>query len=153
MRPGSWIPAVLLLASMAVPVGAQSPAQTEVNDLEAARALFERNLDAIRNHDTEAYLACYWPNERFTRNGNQGPVTGYADWAQSLGEGWPEVFEAEDMHLTWITAGVVYGSYRYHVVIEGAESTGISERVFLRTDEGWRIAVSTAFENPEPTEP
>src|SRR5919202_1634696 len=30
----------------------------------------------------------------------------------------------------------------------GATSEGISERVFVRTPEGWRIAVSTAFALP-----
>lgn len=44
-----------------------------------------------------------------------------------------------------IAAGVVYGTYRYDVRYGDSTSTGISERLFVRTPAGWRIAVTTAF--------
>ena len=38
-------------------------------DLAGARELFERNLDAIRRRDKDAYLACYLDSEALVRNG------------------------------------------------------------------------------------
>lgn len=122
-------------------------------DLAAARAVFERNLDAIRAKDAAAYLACYWRDESLTRNGPAGVSIGYAEWAKSVGEGWPSVFDASHMHLTWIRPGVVYGSYRYRVRFGDDEQIGISERVLIETEAGWKIAVTTAFPAPPGTPP
>lgn len=50
--------------------------------------------------------------------------------------------------------GVVYGTYRYRVRYGKDESSGISERFFVKTGSGeWKIAVTTAFENPPGTPP
>ena len=139
----------LLLAVLVVGCGGTNPSA----ELAEARDLFQRNLDSIKNKDREAYLSCYWPNESFTRNGPEGPLTGYSEWAQGLGDNWPEVFDAKNMQLTWIQPGVVYGSYRYRVRFVGAEedAVGVSERVMIKTDEGWKISVSTSFPAPDGT--
>jgi len=126
---------------------------TREADLAAARAVFERNLAAIANEDAAGYLDCYWTDESLTRNGPGGPSSGYAEWAKSVGGGWPEVFEGADLKLTWLRPSFVYGSYRYRVRFNGAEQTGISERVFLNTESGWKIAVTTAFPDPGGTPP
>jgi imidazolonepropionase-like amidohydrolase len=47
-----------------------------------------------------------------------------------------------------VAPGVVYGTYHYRVTQQGVTSEGVSERVFVRTPEGWKIAVSTAFGLP-----
>src|SRR2546422_560273 len=65
MRP--WIIALLLpLATVgsgeiadAIAAAPRAAPVAPAADLEAARALFEKNLDAIRRHDRDAYLACY----------------------------------------------------------------------------------------------
>ena len=49
--------------------------------------------------------------------------------------------------------GVVYGTYRYRVRYGSVEQVGLSERFFVETPEGWRIAVSTAFPAPPGTPP
>ncbi len=133
--------------------GAQGAAADAAADLAAARALFEANLDAIRNRDRDAYLACYLESERLARTGPAGPSLGYAGLAATAGDGWPEVFEAQDLRLVPVSPGVVYGSYRYRVRFDGDEQTGLSERLFLKTADGWKIAVTTAFPAPPATPP
>ncbi len=117
-------------------------------DLAAARALFERNLDAIRRRDPDAYLACYLQSESLARTGPTGFTLGYEDLAgtTATGENWPDAFDAQDLRLVRVQPGVVYGTYRYRVRYGAAEAIGLSERLFVEKPEGWKIAVSTAFE-------
>jgi len=137
--------ALVLLAAMI----ACAPAMA--GDLDEARALFERNLQAIRDRDAEAYLACYRDDGALVRTGFDGAKTGYAEWAASVRaeDTWPDGFEAFDLEVFSVTDGVVYGKYRYRVRYDDDVQEGLSERVFLRTEKGWRIAVSTAFGAPE----
>lgn len=135
--------AVLLLAP-AVP----SFASPDEADLGAARALFEKNLQAIRDKDRGAYLSCYLESERLVRTGPDGFALGYDGLAATAGEGWPDSIAAEDLRLTTVQPGVVYGTYRYRVRYGADEVSGLSERLFLKTPQGWRIAVSTAFATP-----
>ncbi|MDY7092470.1 MAG: amidohydrolase family protein [Acidobacteriota bacterium] len=123
------------------------------SDVAAARALFEANLDAIRNRDRAAYLACYWNSENLVRSGPGGPQLGFDGLEESAGEGWPDFFDAQDLQLVPLRPGVVYGTYRYRVRYGSEEVTGLSERLFLDTEDGWRIAVTTAFGAPPGTAP
>ena len=143
-----WLLALVMLASLARAAGSPPGAAA---DLEAARALFQRNLDAIRRHDRAAYLACYWHSERLARTGPTGFIASFDSLERSTDDQWPEVFEAGDLRVTPVQDGVVYGTYRYRVRFAGEESSGISERLFVRTADGWRIAVTTAFANPPGT--
>jgi len=122
-------------------------------DLASARRLFEANLDAIRRRDREAYLACYLRSPELVRTGATGFLLGYDSLAASAGSGWPDVFEARELRLVPVRDGVVYGTYRYRVRYGEVEQSGISERLFLRASEGWRIAVTTAFPAPDGTPP
>lgn len=133
--------AALLLAAAPPARGQSSPAA----DVAAARTVFEKNLQAIRDKDRDAYLSCYLQSEGLARTGPEGFDLGYADLAASAGQGWPDHIEADDIRLTPVRPGVVYGTYRYRVRYGGQEVTGLSERLFLETPEGWKIAVSTAF--------
>jgi len=40
---------------------------------------------------------------------------------------------------------MVYGTYRYRVRYGAEEQSGLSERLFISTPEGWKIAVTSAF--------
>ena len=145
--------AALALGVGAVPPLAAAPTAAEQAELEAARELFERNLDAIRRRDTDAYLSCYRRSEQLARTGPGGVALGYDVLAKSAGQGWPDLFDAQDLNLVPITPGVVYGTYRYRVAYGADEQTGRSERWFVKTPEGWKIAVSTAFPAPPGTPP
>ena len=138
-RTGALL-AVLLAAALP-----PSRAADRQDDLAAARALFEKNLQAIRDKNRDAYLSCYLDSERLARTGPEGFELGYTGLAASAGKGWPDHIAADDIHLTPVQPGVVYGTYRYRVRYGGREDAGLSERWFVQTPKGWRIAVSTAF--------
>jgi len=155
-RPAqAWTVPCLLLLVGALGLSAQAApgSERETADLAAARALFVRNLEAIRAGDREAYLACYLESERFLRGGPEGLQAGYDAFAASLDEHWPERLADRDLQLRWLAPGLVVGCYRYHVVFDGVPSYGVSERLFLETPAGWRIALSTAHPAPAGTTP
>jgi imidazolonepropionase-like amidohydrolase len=141
--------ALSLLALAARTAGAAEPAKNakpaNTADIAAARALFEKNLQAIRDRDKAAYLSCYLDSDGLARTGPEGYQLGYKDLAATAGQGWPDHIDAADIHLTPIRPGLVYGTYRYRVRYGGREDSGLSERLFVQTPQGWKIAVSTAF--------
>lgn len=124
----------------------------EATELHAARALFERNLDSIRNRDRAAYLATYLPTENFSAAGTQGLQRGFDRFAKSESP-WPDTFEARGLDLVHVSPGVVYGTYRYRVVYGTDEHSGISQRLFVKTPDGWKIAVTGAMDAPPGTPP
>jgi imidazolonepropionase-like amidohydrolase len=128
-------------------------AAAEPPDVAAARAVFERNLEAIRRRDRATYLAQYAQAPTLARTGPEGPALGYEGLAAGAGDGWPDTFEARDLQLVPVRPGVVYGTYRYRVRYGADERAGLSERLFLETDAGWKIAVTTAFDAPPGTPP
>src|SRR5437762_3522491 len=119
--------------------------------LVAARALFERNLNAIRTRDRDTYLQSYEHAPSLARGGPQGFTTGYDDFAKGAGANWPDTFDASDLHLVSVQPGVVYGTYRYRVRYGAEEHIGISERLFVKTNDGWKIAVTGAIDAPPGT--
>lgn len=138
---------VLILSARMGGAAGTKPAQTgAVNaDIAAARAVFDRNIQAIRARDKAAYLSCYLESEALARTGFEGPELGYKGLAAGAGQGWPDHIDADDIHLIPVHPGMVYGTYRYRVRYGGREDTGISERLFVQTPAGWKIAVTTAF--------
>lgn len=141
---------ILPLILLPLAVVAQTP---ETEELRAAREVFEANLNAIRNRDREAYLSLYLNSPGLARTGPEGMALGYGPFAKSAGENWPDTFEGRDLQLVHVQPGVVYGTYRYRVRYGTDEHSGISERLFVKTPGGWKIAVTTAFDNPPATPP
>lgn len=146
----SLAPAVVfLLLCCTSPLSPQAiptePVASPAADLAAAKSLFEKNLQAIRDKDRDAYLSCYLQSDRLVRTGPDGFQLGYAGLAATAGESWPDHISAEDLRLTPVRAGLVYGTYRYRVRYGQNEVSGISERLFTATPQGWRIALTTAF--------
>jgi imidazolonepropionase-like amidohydrolase len=123
------------------------------SDVDEARALFEKNLAAIEKRDKAAYLACYLNSKGLARVTPEGPVLGYEDFEKQAGTKWPDTLEAADLQLVSVREGIVYGTYRYRVRYGGDEHAGISERLFVKTPKGWKIAVTSAFEAPSGTPP
>ncbi len=128
-------------------------ATTDLPDVAQARVLFEKTLAAIANRDRAAYLACYLDADTLARTGPEGFALGYAGLEKSAGDAWPDTFEALDLRRVPVRDGVVYGTERERVRYGAEEHAGLSERVFLKTPAGWRIAVSTAFDGPPGTPP
>jgi imidazolonepropionase-like amidohydrolase len=134
-------------ADPADPAGGSNP------DTAAVRRLFLENIDAIHKRDRARYLATYLQTASLARNGPGGLDLGFADWPARRDSTWPDTLVARDLRLVPVAPGVVYGTYHYRVTQGGQTVEGVSERVFRRTPEGWRIAVSTAFGLPEGSAP
>ncbi len=117
-------------------------------DTAAARRIFEGNIDAIHQRDRARYLSYYLHDSRLARNGPAGLELGFDGWSARRDSTWPDTLVARDLRLVPVAPGVVYGTYHYRVTQQGITSEGISERVFVKTATGWKIAVSTAFGLP-----
>jgi hypothetical protein len=139
---------VTLLAVGCAPVPAHvdsSPSSSPASDTIEARRLFEENIDAIHKRDRARYLATYLHSSTLARNGPSGLEFGYDNWSARRDSTWPDTLVARNLRVLPITPGVVYGSYCYTVTQKDTTSSGVSERIFVKTSEGWRIAVTTAF--------
>src|SRR6185503_4821036 len=146
------LPAGRCYAAAAGATPARATTTGAAADVAAARTLFEKNLDAIRRRDKEAYLACYLHAPTLIRTGATGTQKGYDTFAKEAGE-WPDAFEGLALDLVSLRPGFVYGTYRYRVRYGAREESGISERYFLKTETGWKIAVTSAFAAPPGTPP
>ncbi|MDQ6717993.1 MAG: hypothetical protein M3Z17_06560 [Gemmatimonadota bacterium] len=118
-----------------------------------ARRLFEANIDAIHKRNREAYLATYFHGPTLARNGPAGLELGYEGWGARRDSTWPDTLIARDLRVVPIAPGVVYGTYCYTVTQHDTTASGVSERVFVKTAAGWKIAVTTAFGQPVGTVP
>jgi imidazolonepropionase-like amidohydrolase len=153
MRRAILLSAVVLACALAgVPARSSTAAtarvpESETQDLVSARRVFEANLAAIQRRDRAAYLACYLQSPNLARTGPTGYTLGYAPMESTRANTWPDHFEGLDLRLTPIQPGMVYGTYRYRVRYGAEEQSGLSERVFMATPSGWKIAVSTAFQS------
>jgi hypothetical protein len=141
-----------LLAAAAcapVPVAHSVPdLASTARDTVEARRLFEENIDAIHKRDRARYLATYLQTSTLARNGPTGLSLGYENWSARTDTSWPDTLIATDLRVVPVAPGVVYGTYCYSVTQKDTTSHGVSERVFVRTPAGWRIAVTTAFGIP-----
>ena len=131
------------------PWPADGPAGRPASDLAAARAVFEKNLQAIRDQDRDGYLACYLESERLVRTGPGGVR--------------PRLCRTRRRSRRHRRRGLARPHRRRgpppdpdpsrrglrHLPLPRAlrqeEVSGISERLFIATPKGWKIAVSTAF--------
>lgn len=127
--------------------GLSSTGSIALDTLEARR-LFEENIDAIHKRDRARYLATYLHTNALARNGPAGLELGYEGWSARRDSTWPDTLIARNLRVHPVAPGVVYGTYCYTVTQKDTTSSGVSERVFVKTPEGWRIAVTTAFGLP-----
>jgi hypothetical protein len=142
--------APLFLAALAACVAPSTvvlPASVAADTAEA-RVLFEANIDAIHKRNREAYLTTYAHTPTLARNGPTGLELGYEGWSARRDSTWPDTLIARNLKVVPIRPGVVYGTYCYTVTQDGTTTSGVSERLFVKTEEGWKIAVTTAFGLP-----
>jgi len=149
VRFSSGLLSVLLIAATACGPAAMNTgtaaAATTAADTVDARRLFEENIEAIHKRDRARYLATYLHTSTLARNGPGGLELGYENWSARRDSSWPDTLIARNLRVMPIVPGVVYGTYCYTVTQQDTTSSGVSERVFVKTPEGWRIAVTTAF--------
>ncbi len=150
LSPGRLL-ALLVVTVACTPVQANtgvSPMTSAASDTLEARRLFEENIDAIHKRDRARYLATYLHTNALARNGPAGLELGYEGWSARRDSTWPDTLIARNLRVHPVAPGVVYGTYCYTVTQKDTTSSGVSERVFVKTPEGWRIAVTTAFGLP-----
>ena len=136
---------LLALVVLALPAHADRAA-----DEAAAREVFQRNVRAIAERDLDAYLDCYLHSDDLTIVGFSGVQFGYEGWAAGIDtDEWPDAIDAFGLMVHGVTDGVVYGQYRFRVRYGEDVQEGVSQRIFVRTDEGWRIVLTSAFQAPE----
>ncbi|MDP9176090.1 MAG: hypothetical protein M3O61_00250 [Gemmatimonadota bacterium] len=127
---------------------AMTPDAPVSSDTIEARRLFEDNIGAIHKRDRARYLSTYIHSPTLARNGPSGLELGYADWSATRDTTWPDTLVAERMRVVPLARGVVFGTYCYRVTQNRVTTSGVSERVFIKTLTGWKIAVTTAFGLP-----
>lgn len=140
----SFVLTACATATVATPV----PQASAAADSAEALALFRENIDAIHKRDRPRYIATYLQSPRLARNGPGGLELGFENWSARTSTSWPDTLMARDLAVVPLAPGVVYGSYRYDVRYGDSVSTGVSERLFVKTPAGWRIAVTSAFGSP-----
>ena len=143
--------ALLISAIACTPASVNTGAPAAVaaaSDTVEARQLFEENIDAIHKRDRARYLATYLHTKSLARNGPAGLELGYEGWSARRDSTWPDTLIAGNLQVMPVAPGIVYGTYCYTVTQKDTTSSGVSERVFVKTPEGWRIAVTTAFGLP-----
>lgn len=139
----------IAIACAPLPAGNGAPSSvSSASDTTDARRVFEENIDAIHKRDRARYLATYLHTNTLARNGPSGLDLGYESWSARRDSTWPDTLVARNLRVLPIAPGVVYGTYCYTVTQKDTTSSGVSERVFVKTSEGWRIAVTTAFGLP-----
>ena len=142
------IASIVAMACAAVTSGSNSAVGSATADTIAARKLFEENIDAIHKRNRDRYLATYLHTETLGRNGPGGLQLGYSNWSATRDSTWPDTLVAQGLKVLPIAPGVVYGTYCYTVTQSRVTTSGVSERIFVKMPEGWRIAVTTAFGQP-----
>src|SRR5437667_11769678 len=106
---------------------------------------FRGNIAAIHARDRAAYLSHYLHTPELARVGPDDLRLGYDEFARTTGDGWPATLVATHLRIVPVSPDVAYGVYRYRVVDSSGSARGVSERVFVRTPAGWRVAVTAAF--------
>jgi len=156
MRAFRTIACIGIAGALAAPSHARAQGATE-SDTTAARKVFEGNVDAIHKHDRARYLSYYLATDETARNGPGGLDQGFKDWSARRDSTWPDTLIARDLRMIRIAPGVVYGTYHYRVSYPPAQGgmtiEGISERIFVKTPQGWKIALSSAFGLPDGAAP
>lgn len=146
MRSAPILFAALLLSGCATqPPPGTAAMGFEASDTVEARRLFEENIDAIHKRNRDRYLATYIHSPTLARNGLGGLDLGYEGWSARRDSTWPDTLIAEKLKVVPLTRGVVYGTYCYTVTQNKVTTSGVSERVFIKTLTGWKIVVTTAF--------
>ncbi len=140
--------ASLILTSCTAAAFSPAPIGSFVADTVEARALFESNIDAIHKHDRSKYLGTYVHSPGLGRNGPAGLELGYDNWSARRDSSWPDTLIARRLRVLPIAPGVVFGTYCYTFTQRDTTTSGVSERIFVKTPDGWKIAVTTAFGHP-----
>jgi ketosteroid isomerase-like protein len=116
-------------------------------ELAEVRVAFDANLAAIQRRDVERYLATYLDSPDFAYVGPGGMQRGFAPFAAArrADPAFPDSLAAGEAELVWLAPGVVYAVYPFAARQGDSAGRGWSERVFVKSGRGWKIAVTSVI--------
>lgn len=117
-------------------------------DLTEVAGALGRNIEAINRHDVEAYLAQYLASPDLIVVSIDSLRRGYEPFAQArqASSDWPDRLLADGPTLIWVSPGVVWAGFEYRAILGRDTIGGFSERLFVKTPNGWKIAVTGMME-------
>ena len=117
-------------------------------DMEQAALALQRNVAAISTHDVDAYLSQYLDSPDLVVVSPDSLRRGYLIFSEArrASDDWPDTLIANDPTLVWIAPGVVWAAFEYRAVVGSDTARGRSERLFVKTGKGWKIAVTGMME-------
>lgn len=147
VRPTRRAVSLAALALLGACVGRETEAVRARDVTEAAEAL-TRNIEAINRHDVEAYLAQYLESPELVVVSADSLRRGYLRFAEArrASRDWPDTLLVGEPSLVWISPGVVWAAFEYGGVVGRDTARGLSERLFVKTPQGWKIAVTGMME-------
>jgi hypothetical protein len=118
--------------------------QRRATDLEEASLALQHNLAAIQRHDVETYLDQYLDSPDLMVASADSLWRSYLVFAEArrASDDWPDTLITGEPTAIWIAPGVVWTAFEYAAVVTGDTVRGWSERLFVKTPRGWKIAVT-----------
>ena len=146
-RPVPVMAAIVLMAVSAA-CGRHGVDAVSVRDIAEATVALESNLAAIRRHDTEAYLAHYLESPDLVVASSDSVSRGFLYFAQArrADPTWPDTLITSKQTMVWLAPGVVWAGFEFTYVFGPDTARGVSERVFVKTRDGWRITITGSME-------
>jgi len=126
----------------------QAVREIRSSDLDQAFDAIQLNIAAIQRRDVEAYLSQYLKSPELIVVAPDSLRRGYLLFAEArrASDQWPDTLIASDPTVVWIAPGVVWGAFEYASVVGHDTVRGMSERLVVKTNRGWKIAVTGAME-------
>ncbi len=118
------------------------------HDLEEVFEAFRTNIAAIQRRDVEGYLAHYLDSPELVIAAADSLRRGFFLFAEArrASDDWPDTLFTGEPQLVWVAPGVVWGAFEFTSVAGSDTTRGLSERLFLKTGGGWKIAVTGTME-------
>ncbi len=144
VRPALWIGLLVVMMGCNRPNLEGMRAQ----DLTGALAALESNLAAIHHRDADAYLSHYLESPELVIAQADGIRRGFLLFAEArrADNRWPDTLITAAPTVVWVAPGVVWAGFSYTVVESGDTARGVSERLFVKTEQGWKITVTGSME-------
>jgi hypothetical protein len=144
VRSAPWVAGTAVLIVLLSGCVDQQVRQQRATDLDEATRALERNLQAIQRRDVETYLDQYLESPDLVVASADSLRRGYMVFAEArrASGDWPDTLITGDPTAIWIAPGVVWTAFEYAAVVTGDTVRGWSERLFVKTPRGWKIAVT-----------
>jgi hypothetical protein len=134
---------------MALTVGCgQDVDAFRTRDIAEVTTALETNIAAIRRRDTEGYLAHYLDSPDLVIVSADSLRRGFLFFAEArrADPTWPDTLVIGPPTVVWLGPGVVWAGFQFLAVIGPDTTRGVSERVFVKTRDGWKITITGSME-------